>query len=93
MQLRPSVSVAESRVREALCFVKKHDRSCVEIGLVGYFGSLLHHHFHQHPREYGHQNRNAVIVSLADYRLAEGTCLQILVSPPFNIAAPVAVQV
>jgi hypothetical protein len=62
MQLRPSVSVAEIRVRGVLCFVKKHDRSCVEIGLVGYFGSLLHHNLHQHPREYGHQSRNALLV-------------------------------
>jgi hypothetical protein len=62
MQLRPSVSVAEIRVRGVLCFVKKHDRSCVEIGLVGYFGSLLHHNLHQHPREYGHQIRNALLV-------------------------------
>jgi hypothetical protein len=63
MQPRPSVSVAKSRVRGVLYFVKKHDKSCVDIGLVGYFGPLLHHNLHQQPREYGRQSRNAAPVS------------------------------
>jgi hypothetical protein len=63
MQPRPSVSVAKSRVRGVLYFVKKHDKLCVEIGLAGYFGPLLHHNLHQQPREYGRQSRNAAPVS------------------------------